>query len=452
MKKAIPYSLHLILLLLLIILCYFTQRENSTQLISLFIASFAAYFAILRFYNDEDNYKINLWSGFILRVAVIFALPNLTNDFYRFVWDGQLLTLGFDPFAHRPASYLAAGVQLQGITPELYSKLNSPNYYSIYPPFCQSIFGIACSIFPNDIYKSVLVMKATILLFELGTLGMIASLLKQFKLPRNRIAIYALNPLCIVEFCGNLHFEAGMIFFTLLVIYLLTINRTLIASLFMAMAFCIKLLPALFIPLLLRPFGFRKSFDIAFLGLVAAVIFSLPFVYNIDQLRHIVETFHLYYEKLTFNASFFYLIKAIQTKITGSINLLLIGKIIGGIFIAAMFYLTFFTSKKREMLPTRMMWALFAFLLLSPAVFPWYCIALLALSLFTNYRFPLIWSCLIPLTYIAYTTTPFKENLWITGIEYTLLAAYLLFELIGKKNFIDAPLKTNPPITAAEVH
>lgn len=452
MKKAIPYSLHLVLLLSLIALCYYTQRSNSAQLISLFIASFAAYFAILRFYNDEDQYNVNLWSGFLLRIAVIFALPNLTNDFYRFVWDGQLLALGFDPFAHRPASYMAAGVQLQGITPELFSKLNSQNYYSIYPPFCQSIFGIACSIFPNDIYKSVLVMKVFILLFELGTLGMIASLLKQFKLPKNRIAIYALNPLCIVEFSGNLHFEAGMIFFTLLVIYLLTINRTLIASLFMAMAFCIKLLPAIFIPLLLRPFGFRKSFDIAFLGLVAAVIFSLPFVYNIDQLRHVLETFQLYYERLEFNGSLFPIAKFIQTKIQGTLNLVMVAKIIGGVFVAAMFYLTFFTSKKHEMLPTRMMWALFAFLLLSPAVFPWYCIALLALSLFTNYRFPLIWSCLIPLTYIAYSTTPFKENTWITVIEYVLLIGYLLFELIGKKNFIDAPLKTNPPITAEQVH
>ncbi|UKJ09061.1 hypothetical protein [Solitalea lacus] len=444
MKKALPYGLHKVLLIFLIGLSYFTTQNQGIQILSLFTLSFAVYFILLKYYNNDDYYQLNLWSGALLRITVLFALPALSHDFYRYIWDGQLLRNGFDPFAHRPASYMAAGVEISGITPELYSKLLSPHSYSIYPPFCQSIYGIACTLFPNDLYKSVLVMKGFILLFELGTFWMIILLLKQFNLPKNRIAIYALNPLAIIEFCANLHLEAGMIFFTLLAIYLLTINRTLIASLFMAMAFCIKLLPIIFIPLLIKPFGFRKAFDIALLGLVAAIIFSLPFVYNIDQLGHIVNGLQQYYYNHNFNAGFYNLIDHFGSKLTGLQHSLLISKIIGGTFLGVLLYFTFLTSSKKELLPTRMMWILFILLLYSSAVFPWYCIALMTLSLFTNYRFPLIWTALLPLSYLAYQTTPFKENNLVIALEYILLFAYLFTEVIGRKNWIDGPLKKEP--------
>ncbi|POY37985.1 hypothetical protein C3K47_05525 [Solitalea longa] len=442
MKKVIPFAINLALLITLVFLSYFTQKTESAQLLLLFFFSFAAYIAILKFYNDEKFYRLNFWSSIILRLAVLFALPFLTQDFYRFVWDGQLLRLGFDPFAHRPESYMVAGVQIEGIDASLYQKLASQQLYSIYPPFCQSIFGIACKIFPTDIYKAVLVMKGFVFLFELGTIWMLSLLLKRFNLPKNRIFIYALNPLCIIEFCGNLHFDAGMIFFTLLVIYLLVINRTLLASVFMAMAFCIKLLPAIFIPLLLKPFGFRKTFDIAFLGLVVAAIFSLPFVYKVEQIIHIFESLEFFYNQLEFNASFYYLIKYFIFKFAGIHHLLLVQKAIIGMFLLVLLYLTFFTSKQVIKLPVRMMWALFAFLLLSPAVFPWYTIALLALGLFSNYRFPVIWTMLVPLSYLNYQTVLSSENTWIIVLEYVLVLGFVVFELISKRNLIDGNISS----------
>ncbi|MCO4293735.1 hypothetical protein NF867_12755 [Solitalea sp. MAHUQ-68] len=448
MKKVIPFALNLALLITLIFLAYFTQRTNSTQLIALFMCAFAAYIAILKFYNDDQFFRLNFWSSIILRLVVLFALPSLTQEFYRFVWDGQLLRLGFDPFAHRPESYVLAGIQIEGIDASLYEKLSSKELYSIYPPFCQSIFGIACKIFPTDLYKAVLVMKSFVFLFELGIVWMISLLLKHFNLPKNRVFIYALNPLCIIELCGNLHLEAGMIFFTLLVIYLLIINRTLLASVFMGMAFCIKFLPAIFIPLLLKPFGFRKTFDIAFLGIVVGVIFSLPFVYKIEQVGHILESVQFYYNQFEFNASFYHLIKHLGFTITGTHSMLNAQKIAFGIFLATLFYLTAFTSKGKEKLLVRMMWTLFIFLLLSPAVFPWYTISLLALCLFTNYRFPLIWTLIAPLSYLAYQTTPALVPNWVTLLEYGLVIGYAVFEIISKRNLIDQPaLSSSEAIT-----
>ncbi|WP_142604504.1 hypothetical protein [Solitalea koreensis] len=429
-KTSISIALHCLSLFLLVLLCYFTQRTDAFQLISLFSALAGVYLLILRKYSSDDFYRINLSAAVLFRIAVIFALPNLTDDFYRYVWDGRLLHYGFNPFDHRPGSYL--DIHYPGLSPELYAKLSSPYLYSVYPPFCQSIYGIACNLFPENLYNSVLVMKAFILAFELGTIGMLSALLRYFKLNKNLLFIYALNPVVIVEFCGNLHFEAGMIFFSLLVTYLLLINRTLTAGICMAFAVCLKLIPALFIPLFLKPFGFRKTFDLVLVGLLFGIFFSLPFVYKIEQIEHIFQTIQLYFQQYEFNASFYYLIRWVGFKFTHVNELLIIGKWLAVTLGSTVFYFTFFTSKAQHKLPGRMMWLLLVYFLLATTVQPWYILPLIALCIFTNYRFAVIWSLLIPLTYLNYP----NENLWLVTFEYVVVIGFMTYELISKKQII----------------
>ena len=79
-----------------------------------------------------------------------------------------------------------------------------------------------------------------------------------------------------------------------------------------------------------------------------------------------------------------------------------------------------------------MLLVLSVYYLLSSTVHPWYLIFLLGLGLFTKYRFPLAWSVLAILSYYAYSNPAYTENLWLLGIEYFLVIALFIYELMGK--------------------
>ena len=64
---------------------------------------------------------------------------------------------------------------------------------------------------------------------------------------------------------------------------------------------------------------------------------------------------------------------------------------------------------------------------------PWYLATLVILSVFTNYRFPIVWSFVIVLSYQAYANIPWKENNWFMVLEYLVVYGYLFWEIIQQK-------------------
>lgn len=176
-----------------------------------------------REWNDREVLLL-FAAGFLTRLALIGALPGLSDDLYRFLWDGRLWAQGYNPFDQLPLYYLEQGAAIRGITPSLYEQLNSPEYYTIYPPVAQGTFALAAWLFPENLMGGAIVLRSFLLLCELGSLWLIWNLLRHFQLPLARGLIYALNPLIIIEITGNLHYEGAMIFFLLLAFWWLVRN------------------------------------------------------------------------------------------------------------------------------------------------------------------------------------------------------------------------------------
>jgi hypothetical protein len=76
-----------------------------------------------------------------------------------------------------------------------------------------------------------------------------------------------------------------------------------------------------------------------------------------------------------------------------------------------------------------MFWLLTIYMIFSTVVHPWYLTPLVALSAFVNYRFALIWSALVPLSYYTYSQNPYSENYWLTGLEYIIVLGFLIGDL-----------------------
>ena len=81
-----------------------------------------------------------------------------------------------------------------------------------------------------------------------------------------------------------------------------------------------------------------------------------------------------------------------------------------------------------------MLFALTFYYFTATTVHPWYIATLLILGVFTNYKFPLIWSAVIILSYLAYANADNKENLWLIGLEYTMVYGFFIYEVFFAKN------------------
>ena len=75
-----------------------------------------------------------------------------------------------------------------------------------------------------------------------------------------------------------------------------------------------------------------------------------------------------------------------------------------------------------------MLFALSIYFLLSTTVHPWYVITPLSISVFTNYKYLLVWSFTVILSYSAYGINGFNEQLWMLGLEYVLVISFLIYE------------------------
>ena len=76
------------------------------------------------------------------------------------------------------------------------------------------------------------------------------------------------------------------------------------------------------------------------------------------------------------------------------------------------------------------LFALLIYFAFANIVHPWYVSSLVALCVFTNFRFPILWSGMVVLTYYTYLTDAYTENLYLVALEYAVVYGYLVWELV----------------------
>lgn len=429
-EKTIDLRLLAIPLIALTIgLGFFVQQTDFIPIISQFGIFFFLYILIFNFTNEKRKIAFFIGVSILLRFILIFALPNLSDDVYRFIWDGRLLVNGHNPFDYLPSYYIENNVSVPGINEVLFNELNSPEYFTIYPPVAQGIFAFACWLFPNSIIGSALTMKVFLFLCEVGSLFFIKKLLDHFHLPAKNILLYALNPLIIIELCGNLHFEAAMIFFLLAGVFFLIKNKMTLSAFSIALSVASKLLPLMFLPFLIKRLGWKKS--IQYFAIVGSVIVLL-FVPLLSGafFNNFGASLDLYFQKFEFNASIYYAIRWVGYQVVGYNWIQSAGPALAVIVLLGILTVTFLEKNFNwKNLFGKMLFAICLYLAFATIVHPWYVSLPIVLCLFTRFRFPILWSGLIFLTYINYSYDEYFENLWMVGIEYVLVFSFLIYEL-----------------------
>jgi len=490
---------------LTIFLGYFVQRSDFQT----FIAAYALFFGLyvwVVFYQQKHFSALQtrylLWLGIGLRVLLLFSIPHLSDDYARFLWDGHLTVAGIHPFLHTPAYFIDNQIFPPGISLELFGKLNSPGYFTVYPPVCQAVFALAAWLFPTSELGGVFVMKLFLLGCEMGTLwimehrkaltppippnfgemehrgaptppippsfsegGMEHRRALAPPIPPNfggmehRKALtppippkndglfekfggvggvstfrcsllYALNPLVILEITGNCHFEGAMIFFLLAGILALQQGKIAKGALWWALATASKMLPIMFLPIVWRWLGWRKGWAFNALFALACLILFAPILV---VLPNMLESLGLYFQKFQFNASFYYLVRELGfSKIGWDIGEYS-GPALGGLTLLGILALAWRTRRNElsesSKLSESLSIALFIYLSLSATIQPWYITVPLALSLFTHWRFMVVWSGVAALSYSHYQGGGMQEHYGLIALEYAVLWGFFLWEL-----------------------
>ena len=457
-KRPADYVLLLVSFCTYAFLGYTVERHETILLFGSYALVFSIYCYVVSTYSGDLNVTFWLWGSVAFRTLLLFSTPNLSDDFYRFIWDGRLFAAGHHPFAEVPVYYIENNISIPGIDEKLFLKLNSPNYFTVYPPISQYIFWIAAKLSPQSVYGSVIIMKLMILVAEIGSILLIQRLLIRFNLNPKHLLIYALNPLIIIELVGNIHLEGIMIFFLLLAIVFLYSEKVIHCGFFFALAICTKMLPLIFLPALLRPLGWRKAIQLNVIILLACVIVSLPLLQK-EIIVGLQKSLSYYFTTFEFNASVYYIVRWIGYLIFGFNVIQFSGAVLA---IIAFLFIVAVALRDNESgllrwwhhangaqstteasppspfdrgLLLSFMIILLIYFLFTTTLHPWYVSTLLALSVFTNFRFPLIWTGVIFLTYAGYDIGGFAENLWLTAIEYTAVLGYLAYELVWKGKY-----------------
>ena len=409
---------------------YVIDRHETILLIGTYTILFLLYLSLI--YNVTWNLKTILLVGIALRLIFIIALPNLSDDYFRFIWDGMIWASGINPFAYLPSHFFDGTISLpSGINTEVYDQLNSPHHYTVYPTIPQAINLISVSIFPNSIFGSVVVMRIIFLIADIGAFYFFVKLIEKRLKPELLASAYFFNPLMIIEIIGNLHHEGIMICFFLGSLYFLRNKKIGLSSIMMALSTAAKLLPLMFLPLIL--FRIQRKDRLLYLSVfvVSSLILLIPLL-DRSFLLGMSDSLSLYYQKLEFNGSIYFLIREVGYWTKGYNIIESSGSFLAAITLVGILLISFWSALKEQELEYGFLFIYLLFALASLILHPWYILLLIPLGLLTGYYFPVLWSYLIFLTYAGYSATGYHETPIIFLAEYMILLVGILFEVKRK--------------------
>jgi len=434
---------------------YSLERNEFLKLISFYSALFFTSYLFIEKYLSRN--KQGFWFlasiGIVFRLVFVVATPNLSQDFYRFIWDGRLLIQGFSPYLFTPDTSAAFDVTIAQ-SQELIEGMGALNasHFSNYPPVNQLFFTIAALVAGKSVLGSVIALRFIIILADIGILYFGKKILEQLNLPVKNIFWYFLSPFIIIELTGNLHFEGVMLFFFVWALYLLFKRKWFWAAVLIGVSVSVKLLPLLFLPLFLKYFSNNnqitkasKIFGASILKLskfysiiiITVVLTFLPFISS-ELIQNFAATIGLWFQNFEFNASVYYIIRWVGFQVVGWNIIGTVGKILPIIVVLFVLGLSFFNkNKKPRPLIVSMLFAVSFYFLLSTTVHPWYIATPLILSVFTRYKFPIVWSFMVILSYSAYGNEGFDEKLWLVALEYITVIGVATWEIIHSKTILE---------------
>ncbi len=248
--------------------------------------------ALLWHRSDRRSIAVLVVAALVARAILLPSAPFLSHDAYRYLWDGTLLAHGYNPLAVAPDSNALATLHHS----PLYAFIDWRTIPSLYPPAAYALFFIGALFSPASVIGEKLVMS----LGDVLALGALVATLRLRKLPLGRAAIYAWNPLVLLEFSQSGHVEAWTIAAIVASAYFLDSGRTFASGAAMSLAVLTKLYPAVLAPVAFA----RNRIALVTAGTIVVAVYAVSFAIN----PHTFGSLDAYVNEQRFNATLFALL------------------------------------------------------------------------------------------------------------------------------------------------
>jgi hypothetical protein len=332
-----------------------------------------------------------------VRGVLLFSPATLSDDLYRYLWEGKVVSLGGNPYLHPPADPIWAAWADDPIR----LLVNHPDVPSVYPPLALLGFSVLASL-----HYGPLAVKLAVGLADLATTWALGRVLQARRRSLEGAWLYALLPLAAVETAGSGHLDGIAV--ASLVLALLAWERGHSGLGWAGLGALVKLLPLALLPALWR----RRPALLA--GIVAlAVLPVLPFW---EAGPALLDGLAAYASRWRFNASLFALLEAAL----GSAARPVAAVLGAGLALVAL---------RRFRDPARVaLWVGGGFVLLSPTVHPWYLLWAWVPALLLGVRSWTVLAVLAPVSYVVFIGGGWTERAWPALVQYLPFGAALAWE------------------------
>ncbi len=296
------------------------------------------------------------------------------DDIHRYVWDGRLQRLGYNPYIVVPSDPAAKGLH----TPET-RNLNNPDLPSPYPAGAQLFFRAITAI-----EESTFALKLAFVLCELAIVFVLLDVLRG-RQAAHLVLVYAWNPLLAIEVAGSGHVDVVGALLVVISVAALARSWRAISALTLGLAVAVKFLPIVLLPLYWK----RVRICDAVLAATVVGLLYVPFLHHGSIPTGSLGT---YVQNFRFNGPVFAaLTQVVPPQLLAALALL-----------AGLVTATWLRNSATEWSADTFAWPMAASLLCAPVVFPWYLLWLLPFLTSASTLLIIVWTVSIIPTYLMW--------------------------------------------------
>ena len=349
-------------------------RKNTVTFEWLFFSAFLLYgiasFISLR--SKEVDRKTLLGIivfAVLMQGMLIFSRPTLTDDMYRYIWDGRVQAQGISPYRYPPN----ASELLPLRDEDIYPAINRKPVVTVYPPAAEAAYFLLWLIWPDNVHWFQAAMAAGGLLAGILLIG----LLRDLGYSPARALIFLWSPLLVFETAHAAHVDGLVLPFLVGSWWARVRNKDGLTGFLLGVATAMKFYPALLLPFLWRPQDTKGRWTMPLTFAIAIGLFYAPYVLTSETS---VLGYLPHYFRETFNISPFV---SMLTRLLDDIHLTspyrLLGLSMGGILVAAI-WCVLHPAATPESALRRCVWPIGIVTLFSQDLFAWYMLWLLPLT------------------------------------------------------------------------
>ena len=381
----------------------FSRAGEPSFFIPLAAAAVAYLLAIRELFSTSEFPKHVIVFGLALSALWHFQFlrmpPGLDDDIHRYVWDGRMQRLGYNPYLVVPSDPALASLH----TSETRT-LNNPEVPSPYPAGAQLFFRAVTSI-----YESMFALKVAFVACDFAIVFVLLDVLRRTRQGEHWVLAYAWHPLLAIEVAGSGHVDIVGVLLLLVSAASLVRRWRAVAAVSFGLAVAVKFLPIVLLPLYWKRIRMRD-------GALAAIFLGLLYVPFLNHGRIPIGSLGTYVQRFRFNDPVFATLERVMAPQLVTGLALFVG------FLTAIWM----RRKSADGSWDAFAWPMAASLLCAPVVYPWYLLWMLPFLRSSSTVPIMIWTLsIIPTYYVWHLRTvgrPWLVPDWIMMLEYGSVA------------------------------